>query len=137
MGADVVVDMRTQSLRDAVMDETGGRGADVTFDAAGAPETINASVAVTRAGGDVVLIGIPSEFNFVVDLHAAMAKELRIQTIKRSNHKGKAAGDLLAGGLISDKVITHVLPAEKTPEGFEMLAGYQNGVGKVVFDFGI
>jgi len=136
-GADMVVDLRGQSFRDAVMDTTHGRGADITFDAAGAPETINASIAATRAGGDVVLVGIPSVFDFPVDIHGAMSKELRIQTIKRSNHRGKAAGDLLARGLISGKVITHVLPAEKSPEGFEMLAAYTNGVGKVIFDFGI
>lgn len=136
-GAGVVVDLRTQSFAGAVMDITNGRGADITFDAAGAPETINSCIAATRPGGEVVLVGIPSVFDFPVDIHAAMAKELRIQTIKRSNHKGKAAGELLARGLVSDRIITHVLDAARASEGFEMLAAYAPGVGKVVFDFGI
>jgi L-iditol 2-dehydrogenase len=135
MGAHLVVDLRSESLRDAVMDATKGRGADITYDAAGAPETINAGLVITRPTGDFVLVGIPSELMFPVDLQTAMSKEVRIHTVKRSNHKGKPAGDLLAQGLISTDVITHTLPAGRAAEGFEMLAAYADGIGKLVFDF--
>ena len=54
------------------------------------PETINLAIAVARIGGQVVLIGIPSETELHVDMHTAMAKELNIQTIRRSNHNAHA-----------------------------------------------
>ena len=40
---------------------TGGRGVDVAFEAAGAPETPQQAASVTRIGGKVIIAGIPSE----------------------------------------------------------------------------
>jgi threonine dehydrogenase-like Zn-dependent dehydrogenase len=117
------------------MQRTGGRGADVVFDAAGTPETIALGLRCTKHGGTYVLIGIPVPPEFSVDLHTAMSKELRIQTIKRSNHKGREAAALLAAGRIPASLLTHSLPIEKAQEGFELLSNYADGVGKLVFDF--
>jgi L-iditol 2-dehydrogenase len=134
MGADVALNLREGDFFDAVMQQTGGHGVDVVFDAAGSPETIHLGIQCAKSGGRYVLIGIPEPMNFEVDLHTAMAKELSIQTIKRSNHKGRAAGGLLASGLIPTSLITHVLPLEKTQEGFDLLHSYRDGVGKLIFD---
>src|SRR5438093_4307404 len=110
-------------FQQSVMDETRGRGVDVVFDAAAALETINLSIAVARLGGRVVLVGIPSEPELNIDIHTAMAKELNIQTVKRSNHNAHGAIELMESGRIGDQVVTHRLPLEKTPEAFELLAG--------------
>jgi threonine dehydrogenase-like Zn-dependent dehydrogenase len=61
-----------------------------------------------------------------------MAKELRIQTLKRSNHRSRPAIDMLASGAVKDTLITHALPLSKTPEAFETVAEYRDGVGKLV-----
>lgn len=132
MGADAAVDVR--DFRDAVHQSTGGRGAHQVFDAAGAPETINLGIRCARDGGKFTLIGIPSPLHFEVDLHTAMAKELAFQMMKRSNHKGVAAGALIAAGRIPFDLITHALPLEKAQEGFELVHDYRDGVGKVIFD---
>ena len=133
MGVDAAVDTNSRSLPEAVMDFTRGRGADIVFDAAGACETVNAAMTVARAAGRVVLIGIPAE-RFEVDLHTAMMKELRIQTIKRSNHNTEAAVELLESGRIPLDFVTHHMPLERTAEAFEMLEHYTDGVGKVVIE---
>jgi threonine dehydrogenase-like Zn-dependent dehydrogenase len=88
-----------------------------------------------RPGGALVLIGIPEPLEFTVDLHAALSKELRIQAVRRSNHKGAQAAALLAAGRIPTSLITHRLPLERAQEGFEILHSYADGVGKIVFDF--
>jgi L-iditol 2-dehydrogenase len=119
----------------AVMDETRGRGVDVVFDAAAALQTINMSIAIARLGGRVVLIGIPSDQELNVDIHTAMAKELNIQTVKRSNHNAHGAIELMESGRIGDQIVTHRLPLEKTPDAFELLAAYSDSVGKVVIEF--
>jgi L-iditol 2-dehydrogenase len=134
MGADVTILTTSESVRETVLDATRGRGVDVVFEAAGAAETINAGITITRPGGRFVLIGIPSEKNLNIDLLTAMDRELRVQTIKRSNHKGHSAVELLKSGRIPDALITHRLPLEKTPDAFEMLAAYADGVGKVVIE---
>jgi L-iditol 2-dehydrogenase len=121
-------------FQQAVMDETRGRGVDIVLDAAAALETINMSIAIARLGGRVVLIGIPSEADLNIDIHGAMAKELNIQTVKRSNHNAHGALDLMESGRIGDQFVTHRMPLGKTPEAFEMLAEYADGVGKVVIE---
>jgi L-iditol 2-dehydrogenase len=134
MGVDLAVDVSSESMVDAVMDQTHGRGVDIVFDAAGKRDSIETGFRIARAGGRFVLIGIPSECNLPVDLHTAMAKELNIQTIKRSNCNDHGAIQLLEAGRIPKALITHTLPLEKTPDAFAMLAGYTDEVGKVVIE---
>ncbi len=137
MGADVALDLTEGDFLDAVMQKTKGRGVDVVFDAAGSPDTINLGIKCARSGGRFVLIGIPEVMNFEVDLHTAMAKELNLQMMRRSNHKGRAAGALLAAGRIPMSIITHALPMEQAQRGFEIVRNYEDGVGKLIFDFDV
>lgn len=134
MGADCAIDTTAQSLVETVMDATGGRGADVVLEAAGSAETVNAAIRMARLGGTVLMIGILSELYPRIDVHSAMMKELKLQTLKRSNHRAAEALKLLASGRISTSLITHTLPFDQTPRAFEMLAHYTDGVGKAVIE---
>ena len=134
MGADCAIDTTSQNLIETVMDATGGRGVDVVLEAAGSPETVNAAIRIARLGGTVMLIGILSEIYPKIDIHTAMMKELRIQTLKRSNHRAAEALKLLGSGKISTSLITHCLPLEQTPQAFEMLTHYTDGVGKAIIE---
>jgi threonine dehydrogenase-like Zn-dependent dehydrogenase len=134
MGADVAIDTTISSLVETVMDATRGRGADVVLEAAGSPDTVNAAIRMARMGGTAMLIGIPSALNPKIDIHTAMMKELRLQTLKRSNHRTQQALDLLAAGRIPTSLITHTLPLAGTPRAFEMLTNYSDGVGKAIIE---
>ncbi len=137
MGATAAFDLRTDDFRDAVLQATRGLGAHQVFDAAGAPETINLGIKCTRSGGRFVLIGIPSPLNFEVDLHTALAREIDVQTIRRSNHKGRQAAALLMSGQIPTSLITHAMPIEQAQTAFEMLNERSGGAGKVILDLTI
>jgi L-iditol 2-dehydrogenase len=117
-----------------ILDMTRGRGVDIVFDAAGAVETMRMGVMIARAAGQYILIGIPNQADIRFDIHTAMNKELRIQTIKRSNHKGHEAIELIRAGRIPDLIVTHRMPLENTGEGFELASHYRDGVGKVVVE---
>jgi L-iditol 2-dehydrogenase len=130
MGADVALD--SASAADAVRDLTRGRGVDLVVDAAGAVESINLAMLLARIAGRVVLIGIPSLRAVPLDVHAAMTRELSIQTIKRSNHNAHGAIELLEAGRIPGALLTHRFPLEQTPRAFETLAAYADGIGKAV-----
>ena len=132
MGADVTIHNANQPIAPAILDETRGRGVDIVFDAAASAETINAGLAVARPGGTFVLVGIPSDPSIAVDINMAMAKELRIQTTKRSNHRSQAAIDILKTGRIPGLVVTHQMPLEQTAQAFDLLANYAEGVGKIL-----
>ena len=134
VGADVGVHTPGESVVDAVRDLTAGRGADVVFDAAAARDTIAAGLQCARPGANFVLIGIPYEKNLPLDLHRAIEREVRIQAIKRGNHCGHHAMNLIAAGRIPGALITHRIPLERTAEGFTMLEDYRDGVGKVIIE---
>ena len=132
MGATLAVDIA--QFPAAVGDLTGGRGVDIAIDAAGMAQTINTALAVIRMGGTLVQIGIPIDASLPINLHSAMAKELRIQTLKRSNHRSAPAIALLASGAVNDSLVTHRVPLAGTPAAFETLAEYRDGVGKLVVE---
>jgi 2-desacetyl-2-hydroxyethyl bacteriochlorophyllide A dehydrogenase len=58
IGADHVVDGSTVDVVAAVLEATGGQGADVVVDAAGAPELIGRAIAMLRPGGRLLVYGI-------------------------------------------------------------------------------
>ncbi len=132
MGATMATD--TDTFPELIRDETRGRGVDVTLEASGAVQAINTCLAVTRPTGTVVLIGLTSEAEAVINIHDAMGKELSIRTIKRSNHCADRAIRLLKSGAIPDLLITHSLPLEKTPEAFQMASTYSDNCGKIVIE---
>lgn len=136
MGADVTIHTEEENFAEAVMDHTKGRGVDLAFEAGGHVDLINTAIAITRPSGTVVLIGIANELTLPVDLHTAMSKELRIQTVKRSNHRSQAALELIESGQVPAVLITHRLSLAETPRAFEMLSNYSDGVGKVVIEAG-
>jgi threonine dehydrogenase-like Zn-dependent dehydrogenase len=134
MGADVTIDTTSEKLIDAVLDATRGRGVDKTIECAGSTETVNAAIRMTRPGGTVMLIGLITELYPKIDVHTAMHKELKLQTLKRSNHRSQEALDMMSSGKLSTALLTHTLPLEETPKAFDMMAHYTDGVGKVVVE---
>ena len=133
LGATVAVPIG--QFRDAALDKTRGRGVDMAIDAAGADETINTALAVTRLGGVFVMIGIPNHVPVPVDLYSLQAKEIRFQPVKRSNHRGDPAIALLAAGAVPEAIVTHRVGIEQAPGAFEMLAEYRDGIGKLAVEF--
>lgn len=134
MGADVTIDTSSEKLVETVLDATKGRGVDKVIECAGSPEMVNAAIKMARPGGLVMLIGILSELHPKIDIHTAMLKEVRIQTLKRSNHRAQEALDLMSSGRIPTALLTHSLPLEQTPKAFDMMANYTDGVGKVIVE---
>jgi len=136
LGADVAVNISSESLSDAVGDLTGGKGVHVVFDGAGKAESINNAIASARAGGRVVIIGIPSEHHVGVDLWRAMHGELSIHLQKRSNGNDGDALDILRRGEIdASLLITHRFALEQGAKAFETVAEYADGVGKALVEW--
>ena len=133
MGAAEVCDF--SRFRAAALDLTNGRGMDLVIDAAADRSTIDAGFAVTKPAGTFMLAGIPVDSPLPVDLHAALGKEIRFLTLKRSNHRAGPALDMLLSGAVKTDLVTHTMPAERAPEAFDLLDNYRDGVGKMVIEF--
>ncbi len=79
LGADHVLDIGITSFDQrlgAVRELTGGRGADVTIEAAGEPEAVSQAMAVTRDAGTVVIAGQYTDAGDVsINPHALLNKK--------------------------------------------------------------
>src|SRR5712691_4738908 len=79
LGAHVVIDPVRESLRDKVMELTGGRGADVVCEAVGKPELVAEAVALTKPTGFFQLVGVnPKGSRLPLDLWDVHFREIRI-----------------------------------------------------------
>lgn len=85
LGPITPVNVKAQDLRAVVKEATDGWGADVVFDAVGAPDSVRQALDVVCPGGCLVLIGMPGG-PVPVDVVAAQVKEVRIETVFRYAH---------------------------------------------------
>jgi Zn-dependent alcohol dehydrogenase len=81
LGATDTVDARHDDPVAAVRDRTGQRGADVAFEVIGTGTTIDQAIAMTRRGGQAVLVGLPS-LDVTITLPAMIGVILAERTIK-------------------------------------------------------
>jgi len=79
VGASVVVDPTTESLRERVLALTGGRGADVVCEAVGKPELVAEALSLVRPMGVLQLVGVnPKGSSLPLDLFDVHYREITI-----------------------------------------------------------
>lgn len=100
LGPVIPVNVREQSLAQAVAEFTGGAGADIVFEASGNTEAAASVFEPLAPGGTVVYIGMPLE-PLRLDLVAAQVKEARIENIFRYAHVFPRALGLMSSGAIN------------------------------------
>ena len=102
-----------------VFDRTDGRGADIVFDAAGA---LQAAVPLARKGGEVVILGLPSD-EITLDLLAAISKELTFTiSLGRNPTSWHRAINMLASGALDiSPLISHRLSLDDAERAFQLL----------------
>ncbi len=119
LGADIAVDPLEDDLDKIVKENTDGRGVDVCLEAVGLPATIEEGFKHIRAGGRLVLVGLPSE-NSKVELnpHRINMQELDITGSYFSPYSFQRAIDLLPRLSLSS-MITHCFNLEDTGKAFK------------------
>lgn len=103
-GAHVVINYRERGIADAVMDATGGRGADVVCELVGA-ETWSESMTAAGLRSRVVVIGSHGGIRASLNLGEVFGKNLQIIGVTRANQATMAKLVALAGkGLLHPHV---------------------------------
>lgn len=116
------VNIREKSLADEVAEATDGWGADVVFEASGSPRAYPGIFDTVRPGGCLVVIGMPVE-PVAVDLVAAAAKEVRIETVFRYANVYDRAIAMIASGKVDLKpLVTDTYRFEDSIAAFERAA---------------
>ncbi len=113
------VDVTGQDPQDVVNKVTDEWGADIVFEASGAPPALNTALRLLRPGGRLIAIGMPLE-KVPYDVVAAQAKEIRMETIFRYANVYDRAVKLLASGAIDlDPLVTETFPFPRSKEAYE------------------
>lgn len=120
MGADLAVRADGNNVLEAVMDSTGGKGADFVIEAVGRSESLLQSVDLVRAGGNLLMFGLPDttepvEFNF----HDFFRKRINAHSTYGAQFEEglvsfRLALDLIVRGEIDvSPLVSHILPIEE------------------------
>lgn len=133
IGADEVINYKTEDWGKRVWDLTGKRGADLIIDAVGR-DTLNQSVRALKKGGRVVIPGGTSGQVVDLDLRYVYWKQVALLgSTMGSAAEFQAAMDLVAAGKVTP-VVGAVFPHGRAREAFEAMESGAH-FGKLVVTF--
>jgi L-iditol 2-dehydrogenase len=134
LGADKLINPLKSDLSEAVLQETEGKGANVTLEAVGYAKTFADAVSITRMGGYVVAVGnLEKKAEF--DLQQLIAKELTFTGSYASSGEFRDCIELVASGKINvEPLISNVLPMEEGPDAFDRLLKAEENLVKIVLE---
>lgn len=136
MGADVVFNIndKVDYVR-AIQEDTGGVGADVVLEMAGAPASVQNAFASVRKGGRVTLFGITPRPVEIDINYAIILRQVRVRGVA-GRHMWDTwrlvDGLLRSGQLDPSPVITHTFPLEDFDKGFKLLTTGSREAVKIV-----
>lgn len=127
----IPVHVPTHALDAVVARETAGWGADAVFEASGSPQAFDNIFDVVRPGGALVLVGLPVS-PVRLDVPAAIAKEVRIETVFRYANVFDRAIDLIASGKVDlNPLLTNTFAFKDSIRAFELAASGLPSIVKV------
>ncbi len=135
MGADLVLDTRTDDVRRIVRERTGGVGADVVLDMVGVQAVIDMGLELVRKGGRFSAFGLP-DGRVSIDLNnGVIFKGVRLYGIngRLMYETWVQVSQLLASGRLDIRpVLSHKFPLEDFAKAFDLIHQVPIQVGKVV-----
>ena len=131
MGADAVLD--TSDPVRTILQDTGGRGVDIAFDCAAGENTVNQCIGALAKTGRLVYTAIPAEEYVPFNAPGLRKKEITFFNVFRSNRQMERARDVLAENVgLFAPLLTHARPLDQIQDAFDVVARYENGVGKML-----
>ncbi len=119
-----------------VMEQTGGRGVDVSVDCTNSSDGLGLAVSVTRPAGVCVLTGISGAEIDPLPVSVARRRELTLRWCRRFVHNYPTTIALMVSGRLDvAPLITHVFPFERAPEAFALTTAYADGVIKASIEW--
>ena len=133
-GADIVVNTKEQDLDEVVRAETGGRGVDLSIDAAGAAVTFAKALRLCAAGGVVNLYGLPAAGTKIeIPTDDVIFRQLTIRGGTNNELAWVPLMDLIARGKFNNAdMVTHRFGFEELPAAMELVDKNPDGLIKAV-----
>lgn len=130
MGADVVINARTEDVVGRVYELTEGEGVDVLLEMSGAPSAIEQGFTLLRPGGEAALLGLaPGPITFDIN-KAIVFKGAKVYGIIGRELWAtwyRMRGLLRSGAVDLSPVVTHKFRLEEYDQALEMMASGQSG----------
>lgn len=118
-----------------IQKETSGRGVDVAIEAAWADRSVEEAAEMTRLGGRLVLVGIPSDDRVSMKHSTARRKGLTIMMSRRMKHVYPRALQLVEQGRVDlHGIVSHRFPLKRALEAFQLNTAYRDKVVKVMVE---
>ena len=139
-GATHTINPNNEEIGDAVLEITGGVGADVVVEAAGYPDTFNMTFRLVRQFGTIIIFGIihdqwvPVEHNWLMDKQARIIPTTGSRSGDPISHIREIVGLRERGWCDPGKLVTHRMPFSNVQAAYDMYEQQQDNVIKVVMD---
>jgi len=132
-GATDVFQTDAGNARTAIWSATRERGVDVSFEAAGENDALEAAIHTCKRGGRVMVVGIPSVDQTTFSAAGVRHKGLTLKWVRRMKHTYPRAIQLVESGQVDvGSMVTHHFSLEDYEAAFD-LATRREGL-KVVID---
>lgn len=133
-GATRTVNSGREDAAAAIRAYTGGKGADIIFEAVGISATLNAAIDSVRTGGSVVMVGnLAQKTDF--PLQKCVTRQIDLQGTCASSGEYGVCLDLIGAGKVNiDRIITNVAPLAEGGAWFARLHAMEPGLIKVVLE---
>ncbi len=128
------VDMNAQDPGGVIREHTEGRGADVVLEAVGHQDSLRSCFQYVRPGGTISAVGVYSEAEFPFPMFLAYLRDLtfKIGACPAKNYLAKLLSMIEGGKLGPTVMLTHSLPMEEAPHGYDIFANHKESCVKVV-----
>lgn len=106
---------------------------DAVFECSGKQEAMDQGARLLKPGGTLLLVGIPNVPRVSFEIDTLRRREIRLQNVRRQNECMAPAIALAARRAEKvGRLITHTFPFERSPEAFDLVADYRDGVVKAM-----
>ena len=130
-GATTVIDPKNESIKDVVMAETNGIGANVFIDAAGLLTTIPTAISVLENTGRIVIFGVPPEFQKIeISPYDIYRREIKIIGSFTNPYTNEAALKILKE-IDVEPIITHPIGLTELEQSIQKIHNREPGIIKV------
>lgn len=110
---------------------------DIVVECCGQQEAIDQALRILKPGGCLLIVGIPGGRRTSFDADLLRRKEITIRNVRRQINCMEPALELIANGTSAyTSLITHHYAFDETPDAFETVARYRDGVIKAMVEIG-
>lgn len=133
-GADVIVNVTAEDLHARVLEETGGKGIELSIDAVGTPGTLTDAVTLCAARGRVLLYGLPDERSLpAFPVIRIIMKQLTVLGVTNNENVWEPLLEMVARGTVHIReFVTHRYPLSALAEAIEAVGSRPEGLIKAV-----